>query len=223
MQLETIDAPQSATGTDAATNLKDRTTTLHNIITMNYGDLVAIAYDAYPQMVFCTPGAIIGTLYGNIERYGGPTESTAFMRWASRFVTKEAQRHRITAEILAEHQTLIYAAIHEALNSSQARDYSISPEDVYWEVVMLILARAHSLARRGTAKLSTRLYALVKKHVWLMHTSYWNRRHRINRELAERGEWYPVERLSDAEIAAMKPKDDPISDLGYGECKLSLD
>jgi DNA-directed RNA polymerase specialized sigma24 family protein len=135
----------------------------------------------------------------------------------------EAQRHTIATQILAKYERLIYDAIHEALRNSSARDCSTDAEDIYQEVAMLIFARAHLLTKAGTAKLSTRLYSLAKKHVFFAHTSYWNRRHRINRQIVERGTWYPVERLSDEEIAAMRPKDGAGSDLGYGEAKLSLD
>ena len=138
-------------------------------------------------------------------------------------LANEVQQHRITIEILRKYERVIYDAINEALSNSSARDYSVSAEDIYQEVAMLICARAQLLTKAGTAKLSTRLYSLAKKHVWFAHTSYWNRRHRINRKIVERGSWYPVERISDEEIAAMKPKHDAESDLGYGEVKLSLE
>lgn len=220
MQVAIIDAPQSATGTDAETNLTDRKT-LHSFIFKNMAELTDLAHEAGKSTLFFgTPDAIIGMLFRNLHRYGGPPVEADFMVWARRFVSREASRYEITARILAEYKDLIHKAIHESMWTS-AIDLAVEHQDVYWEVVFLIFQRAHSLDRKGTAKLSTRLYELVKKHVYQYH----NKKNDQRRKSVQR-RWNEIgcERFSDDELAAMRAAeaDEGVYDPGYSEAGLSL-
>lgn len=221
MQLATIDAPQSAPGTDAETILNDRTK-LQQFIINNGAELRDLAHDAGKHKLFyCTPDAILGTLFRSLHCYGGPPVEADFMKWARRFVSKEAARYEITGRILAEYEDVIHKAIHECRWTS-AVDLAMEHQDIYWEVVYLIFQRAHSLNRPGPAKLSSRLYALVKKHIYLYH----NKPNRKRRALVQlhQGE-LQCEHFSKEELAAMRAAeiDDAPYDPGYHEAGLSLE
>ena len=219
MTLATFDAAQSAPGTDAPTNLTDRTQQLNQYIIANYGNLTAAAFDAYPQLLYSQPESIVGTLYGSLKRYGGPAEETSFLKWATRFVIKEAQRYKITTEILVEHNDVIHAAINKCLWTS-AIDRMVEHQDIYSEVWWLIFQKAHALNRKGPAKLSTRVYSLIKRHVYFYHSSRnTTRRNAVQRNRAS----IDCEFLSDAELAAMRPTHGKPYDPGYDECGFSMD
>jgi hypothetical protein len=220
MQLATIDASQSATGTDAATNLDDRNSTLNSYIIANYLTLTDAAHDATKcKLFFTTPEAIISSLSGNFHRYGGPLEEQPFMAWATRFASREAQRYEITGRILTEYEALIYDAIRQSLWTS-AQDWSVEPQDVFWEITLLIFQKAHSLDKPGSAKLSTRIYGLVKRHCYLFHNARNTRRR--NAVLRNRTS-IDCEFLSDEELAAMKRSSGKPYDPGYSECGFSLE
>jgi hypothetical protein len=220
MQVETIEAPQSATGTDAVTNLSDRTI-LQSFIIKNSAELRDLCHDAAKHKLFFTgPGAVIGSLFANLHRYGGPPIEPDFMKWARRFVSKEAARYEITGRLLAEHEDLIHKAISESLWTS-AVDRAVEHQDIYWEIVFLIFQRAHSLDRPGKAKVSTRLWALVEKHVYLYH----NKRTHQRRKLVQlRKNELQCEHFSDEELAAMRAEEagDAAWDPGYAEAGLSM-
>ncbi|MBW4039204.1 MAG: hypothetical protein HIU91_10080 [Acidobacteria bacterium] len=219
MAHNTIDAPQSATGTDAATNLEDRQTTLNNYIIANSLALTEAAfYAAKYQLFFTAPEAILATLYGNLHRYGGPVEETAFLKWANRFVAKEASRYEITGRILTEYEDLIFDAIRQSLWTS-AQDWAIEPKDVFWEVALLIFQRAHSFDKPDKAKLSTRIYSLVKKHVYL----YYNKKTRDRfKSVRLRQNELRCEHFSEDELNAMRAaeKEEGVYDPGYAEAGL---
>lgn len=220
MQLAPFDAPKSATGTDAATILNDRTVLQHFIV-KNSAELRDLAHDAAKQKLFFgTPDTIIGKLFDNLHRYGGPPVEAAFLTWARRFVSKEAARYEITGRILAEYETLIHKAIHECLWESSV-DLAVEHQDVYWEIVFLVFHRAHSLDRPGSAKLPTRLWSLVKKHVYLYH----NKKNDQRRKLVQlRRNELRCEHFSEEELAVMRAAeaDDAAWDPGYAEAGLSI-
>jgi hypothetical protein len=220
MQEATIDAPRSATGADAVTIPNDRII-LQHIIIKNSANLRDLAHDAAKQKLFFgTPDAIIGKLFGNLHRYGGPPVEADFMKWARRFVSKEAARYEITGRILSEYEDVMHKAIHECRWTS-AVDLAIEHQDIFWEIVFLIFQRAHSLDRKGKAKLSTRLHALVKKHVYLYH----NKKNDQRRKLVQlRRNELRCEHFSDEELDAMRAAvtEDTPYDPGYADAGLSM-
>jgi hypothetical protein len=200
MQVATIDAPQQATGTTEETILSDRTT-LQYFIIKNGTELRDLCHDAAKhKLFFTTPDAIIGKLLSSLHRYGGPPVESDFMEWARRFVAKEAARYEITGRILDKYQNLIFDAIRRSVWTS-AENYAVEPKDIFWEVSLLIFQRAHSLDRKGTAKLSSRLYSLVAKHIYMYHNK--KNLQRRNAVQLHRNE-FQCEHFSDEELAAMK-------------------
>lgn len=214
-----LDSSRPATGTDATTTLDDRTTILDQLVITNYSALQDVAYTTYPGLLVFDAEKIITLLGKRLGRYTGPPIEAPFMKWAIRFVGDEALRYKIATQILAEQYGVIRAAIHEYLWTS-AVNLSVEHQDVYWEIAELIFQRAHSLNRRGKAKLSTRVTALVKKHCYMYHNSKNARRRKLLKARLTIDEPILCERLSDEEIASISPKD--IYDPGYSEAGLSI-
>jgi uncharacterized protein YcfL len=201
MTSEQFDSPRPATGTDAETTLADRTTILNQLVISNYRDLQDTAYAAYPDLMVFDAEKIILQLGKKMNRYTGPPTEAPFMKWATRFMTKEAKRYAIAASLLSEYGILIRTTIRKEIDRP-IRDYSVDVNSVYPEVALLIFDRAPSLAKRGTAKTSTRIVSLIKKHVHLYYHSYWYRRHKLNTERVQSGQGYGVETMSEEELKA---------------------
>ncbi len=211
MNSEQFDSPRPATGTDATTTLDDRTNVLNNLVVNNYSNLLDAAYNAYPDLLVFDAEKIMVLLGKKLDRYAGPQVDAPFLRWATRFVTKEANRYQVTALLLSEYGHLIRTTIQREI-ARPVRDFSVDVDSVYWEIALLIFDRAPSLAKRGTAKTSTRIVALIKKHVHLYYHSYWYRRHKLNTERVQSGQDYGVETMSEEELKAERAAlDDPFS------------
>jgi len=219
MQAEHIDTSRPAPGPDATTILTDRNQSLNQFIIANYRDLTDAAYTAYPNLLVLDCEKAIIRLGNALIRYTGPAEQTPFLKWATRFVTKEAQRYRIAGRIITNQMEVIHAAIRNNLWTS-ASDCADEHQDVFWEIVELIFQKAHSLNRRGSAKLSTRVTALVKKHCFLYYNAKNARRRKLIKEQLEANKPINCECLSDEELASMKA--DQVYDPGYSEVGLSM-
>ncbi len=220
MQAAPIDALPLATGTSAATNPAARTQILHNLIVTNKAPLLDACYDAYPGLLVWDAESIMSTLTLSLARYGGPSEEGSFMRWATRFTVKETRRYEILAEILANHRRTISGAISANLWASSC-DSAIEVQDLMNEVATLIFDRAHSLAQRGTAKLSTRLTALTKQHV-RFHNTRCGRRHKATVRHLQSGGALGCEHLDEVELASMRSAEAPQYDCGYSQERILL-
>jgi hypothetical protein len=222
MTESNFDASQTAQGTAAKTNLTTRTAQLQQLYATNYSNLQSVAYEAYPHLMVFDADKIMTLLAERLHKFKGSLDDNgvSFEKWATRWVSKEAQRYKILAEILAEHSGIIHKSIQDNLWTS-VQDRSVEHNDVFAGVMVLVFARAHSLKRRGRAKLTTRLYSLTKKHCWLKHNSR-NKRHRngVQRHLEQGGELGGCEVMSAAEIASLKAFE--VYDPGYGEIGLSI-
>jgi hypothetical protein len=214
-----FDASQKASGTPAKTNLSARKTEVQQLYLSHYSTLTAAAYEAYPHLLVMDADRIMELLHAKLSKYTGPSSDEPFLRWATRFVRKESERYAITAQILLEQNRVIHGAINTHTWTS-AVDRSVEHDDLYWEIALLIFQRAHSLNRKGTAKLSTRITALVKKHIYLYYNSKNQRRLRLVTEHVQEGGSIDCEMLSPEEIASTQPQALEY-DAGYSECGLS--
>jgi len=146
----------------------------------------------------------MGSLQRELPTFTGTDQD--FAEWATAIVTAGAIRHKFLALAMKEWKPLIYSAIQRGMSSehNQAVDYSKDPEDLYWEIVLLIMNMAPDLAKAGTAKMTTRIFDLAKKHV-RFHVVKLNRRHKLNRERVENQQSYRCETVSaeerDSELA----------------------
>lgn len=194
-----IDSSQSAPGPDAATISLDRQTVLQSFFIQQYEIFLAAAFEVHPELLAPDGERILTVLSHRLDHYGGPLENSSFLRWAERFVRKEARRYKLTEKILAEQNRVIHAAIHEYLWSL---DYVVSShDDVYQEIAALIFRKALALDKPGRAKLSTRITALVRRH-----TYYRNKKNSRRKELVEanpsaiRCEWVPPEQVRETKV-----------------------
>jgi hypothetical protein len=201
MASEIVHTSHPAIGTDANTESQDRTESINQLFTSNSNAFASAAFEVYPDLFVFDCDKVLATLKARLPRYKGPSTDAAFLRWGKSFVKQEARRYQITLTILGEQSRVIHAAINKALRGVAQERY-IQHQDIYWEIARLIFDRAHSLARKGTAKLSTRLTALVIKHVHYYHRSYWQRRHEILTKHVEQGGGFGCEVMSEAELAS---------------------
>jgi hypothetical protein len=129
-----------------------------------YGDLTASVYELQPSLHFADGESILTLLSEAIPRYRGKPETEAFRKWATRFVQKEARRFALAHEILRTQRKLIKFTIYSAMKSDSCQDWAVTNEDIESEVAMLVFRYALLLSNKGTAKLTNRLRALVKRH-----------------------------------------------------------
>jgi hypothetical protein len=129
-----------------------------------YGDLSAVMFDHEPALNFGDGASVLRLLADAIPRYRGEPEREAFRKWATRFVQKEARRFVLAHEILRTQRKLIKFTVYYAMKSDSCQDWAVTNEDIESEVAMLVFRYALLLSNKGTAKLSTRLRALIERH-----------------------------------------------------------
>ena len=188
----------------------------------HHATLTNAAYQSHPSMYGHDCDRILQKLERCIHRFEQRFHVAPPLEQATRFVQRKAERHAITETILAEHSRVIHSAIHQSVWTSVV-DLAVEHGDLFNEVALLIFKNAHSLNRKGKAKLSTRLYALASTHVWVRYNSRNRRRHRLNEQCHE--DHYGVAIIRTEELAALKAeaKADMVWDCGYSECGLSVD
>lgn len=183
---------------------------LEKLFLENYAALMSEAYSEYSAMLVWDAERIMNRLSASLHLYEGPVCSEGFMTWGVAQVRHGAAQHRIAADLLQSYQRLLRWAIVKALGSN-VEDCAVDVEDLWNEVAALVFQNAHELVRPGTAKLSTRLVALVRRHVWGYHVRNRVNRHRIVSEHLNSGGGLECEHLSDAELAAERACEEKIA------------
>lgn len=201
MSHSNFEASRTANGAAANTDSYVRTNATDQLYFSNYTALTAVAYHTYPDLLVFDADKIMTMLGQRLARYKGPANNEAFLRWASEFVRKEADRYKITLRIMTRYRRVIDAAIRRYRQTSAAYERYVEHDDVFIEVMTLVFQRAHSLNKKGPAKISTRLTALVKKHCYFYHVSKCNTRHRV---MTLAPTMLGVETLSKAELASQR-------------------
>lgn len=181
-----------------------RIAALAQVVFANYGTLVGAAYESYPGLLFSDPEKIVASLNRSLVHYTGPMDDESFLGWACEWVAKETKRYEFLAYVLKEHSRTIRSAIRGSQWTS-ILDAATDEDDIFAEVMALVFLKAHALRRKGTAKLSSRLTALAKKHVAYYH----NHPNKRRSDLVLR---YPssfvCEHLSPEELDSMQPTRD---------------
>jgi hypothetical protein len=136
----------------------DRTQNLEQLYLASCADLRSLIFEAEPSLFVTDADTILESLAGSLPEYCGELTLEAFYQWASAFVLTAAKRSAVTLEIITKYRHLIETAVFKYSRAS-ALDLAV-------ETDALIFKYADSLARRGTAKLSTRLTAMVRRHCW---------------------------------------------------------
>lgn len=215
-----FDAPQPVHGSTAENESFSRTAQLEQLYFDSFTTLRDASYEQYRELLVWDCDKILAGLSDQFHKYKGPPTAVAFEKWAVRQVKRESLRYKLTYNILAEHSRLIHKAIHQSLWSS-ATDAAIQHSDIFQEISALIFCKAHALNRRGTAKLTTRLFSLVETHCRLYHNKKNARRKALIQSRIADGLPVCREQLSEAELAAMRPEASAY-DPGYVEAGLSL-
>jgi hypothetical protein len=181
MKHRQVEGPAASTGAGAPTRLQQT----QQYLFTHYGILEEAAYDTHQLSVWDCK-AVLELLSSKLPTYKGPVNAAAFERWATKLVIKEAERYKILDDILSKYELLIHKAINEGMGIG-AVDRAVEHQDIFWQVAHLIFLKAHDLTKKGTAKLSTRLYALAETHVRLYYRNPVNRRHKLCRLRLEGG------------------------------------
>jgi hypothetical protein len=149
------------------------------------------------------------SIYGALPSYQGEVSSEAFETWAIEVALKGARQHQIWRTLMADHTAVIKTAIRCSVenNPNNAVDYSVGLDDLFSQVSYRIFEEAQDLAKPGTAKLSTRLVALAKKHLWLYFHSKNMGRHRSIRKRLEKGKDIFIEIESEEQQTANRALD----------------
>jgi hypothetical protein len=216
-----LDAPHTATVTDADNESNDRQRKLTTLYFSNYTNLKDSAYERFPDLLPWDSLSAMERVAALLPEYGGPTEDDAFLRWAKRITVQESFRYICLALANGEYRRMILATIAKEMWTS-AQDRSVEPEDLFSEVLALIFDRAPIFLRRKRASLSTRMCALAKRHVIFDYNSKVTKRlAAVKKHLENDGVFEGAETLSAVEIASMR-KDRAVSDLGYAEAGFHL-
>jgi hypothetical protein len=120
-------------------------------------------FDSEPNLNFSDGSQVLRLLADSLTQYRGKAEPSAFVLWSTRFVQREARRFVLTEWILLTQRKLIKFTIYSAMKST-CQDRAIEDQDIESECALLVFRYALRLSKPGTAKLSTRLRALVKRH-----------------------------------------------------------
>ncbi len=182
-------------------SVRDRQKVLEQLFISAWSDLQASAYVAYPNLMVFDCDQILSTVADRLQHYDEEVSSTAFLKWAGELVMREAKRFRLTSEILTEHESMIRSAIRRAMLSA-AVDAAVDENDLFAEVAMLIFEKANELNAPGSAKQSSRVFALARRHTLSYHTRKTANRLRILEQRPELLEMSGCETLSKLEIEA---------------------
>lgn len=213
-------APETTTRTTITDEQKN------NLYIAAYPALLDLCYETYPHLMFSDAETTLRVLAERVQKYNGKPDGAAFMKWASKFVSKEAKRYEITERILRQYRSAIFSTIHLNMWTS-AMDRSVTADDLFLGIALYIFEDAHSFDRPGyskedggNVKLLTRLCSLAKTHTYLYYNSpQTTRKRRVEKNFAKGKFIQECEVLSPAEIAAMKPQPEAY-DSGYSEIGL---
>jgi hypothetical protein len=189
---------------------KTRRTTLETYYFENYGSLLALANESEPSLPLGGDVRILQLFAEALERYRKPLTQESLNDWATRWVIKESasrahvpERSAITEDILREHGETIHFAVKRAMKTF-SEDCAVSNEDVENEIGLLIFQMALKLSQQGTAKLSNRLRALIKRHCYGYHIRDRKRRLEIVTQFQTTLGRKGIEILTPMELAQIK-------------------
>jgi hypothetical protein len=150
-----------------------RQTAKATLFTRLYGLLELSVYDFQPSLLFGDADSILCLLADELPSYRGKLTEQAFSRWAAKFIEKTAKRYADTATILEANRPYIRAAIRRTMPYG-IFDNALSMSDLENEIAIRVFADVESLAdnpEKHTAKQSTRVYGMAKKHLEYYVTS----------------------------------------------------
>jgi hypothetical protein len=179
----------------------DRLEALYN---HRFETLCAKVFEYEPSLLSGDDKRVLARLYTELPEYDGGLNDRSYLQWAEEFIKAEARKFAFVATVAKDHGAVIHGGIWSALRSSPfVMECSIGADDLYSEVLSLILKYADNLAEKGSARLSSRLYALARKHA-LFSVRKRNRRFAKILSQPDAVRAFIKETLTDEELAAIK-------------------
>ncbi len=149
---------------------------------------------------------LVAGLATQLEAFPGDTDQE-FIEWVSAILTPAIHRLRQFYDMKANYSTIVYSAIWRALGNtlepSKFDDYPETVRELSNEIWLYIFLNLDKFTNRGSAKLSTRLFAFASRHTRDWRKAQQIRFACINRRLAA-GKGWVAETLSDVEIAELR-------------------
>jgi|SRR5579875_1750460 len=176
---------------------------LQELFIVAYPEIQDAAFAGHPQLLCFDLERIVAKVAAQLPTYAGLLEQEPFNTWAVQMVKAEVRKVAFIEAVLRDHRRVILKAINDCLRGMPL-DLSVEPEDILEEVLAYVLEHVEEFSEQGTAKLSTRLYSLGKRHAWLYHGAY-RKRNETSVARRLRSTWHlGVETLSDAELAELR-------------------
>jgi hypothetical protein len=178
----------------------------HLFVTLR-ANLLDAAYEEYPGLLVFDADSILDSLAGKLPEFTGQPHD--FEAWATDYVKARSRHLRdyvsITSPGTPGRKTMS-AAVSRSL-PDDTFDCALDVEMIVDEICYkLVYPRVKSLMEPGKngATVTTRLYALAKKHAWNYYGKPLRRRRQAVEKAISSGRKFGCEFLSDAELAEMK-------------------
>jgi hypothetical protein len=177
---------------------------IHELYFNAVSEINEAAYAEYPIL---TPHSqaprILNAVARSLPLFDDELKESSFLEWVLPLAVQEARRYAFTEAVLAKHEKKIKSAIRAALNNKGVVDASITYDDLYQEVALLIFNMAPELARTGTTETAARFRALARRHVGQHMLARKVRKKVIEQRIFEGCYYLGVETFSEAEVASM--------------------
>lgn len=187
--------------------LVERAREVDALYTRNYGALLDTALSD-TRILVADGERIAESIKSHLQHYDGPLDDVLFQAWAGGLVKTAAERVALFYQMLEENDWAIRAGIRSALGVGTRRpnqfdDNKAVAEELFIEVAYLIFERVDDFLKPGTAKLSTCLFALARRHTLDYYVKKQARRHAaVARRVAAGGGFHLPEVVSPEEVAA---------------------
>lgn len=151
---------------------------------------------------------IAESIKSHLKDYEGPLDDQDFQAWAIEIINAAAEQVAQFYELLKEDGWAIRAGIRSALGCGTRRrnqfdDTTAVAEELFIEVAYLVFERLADFLKPGTAKRSTCLFALARRHTLDYYVKKQARRHAaVARRLAAGGRFHLPEIVTNEEIEA---------------------
>jgi hypothetical protein len=185
-------------------------TTREQLYIANIGNFRDSAYAVYPSMPHMDTERILGKLADRLNRFI-VDDGADFLRSAQQYVRNVARHLQRYYSLINDHTKLIYSAIQRSLYG-ETESWAIEVDDVVMEVNLLMYSMVNALLAPGTAKpgspktaaLSSRIFALARKHCYYYHVSPRRRqRNAVERRVKTVGDLGGAEFLTEMELRSM--------------------
>lgn len=182
----------------------DANTDRRVIFERNYGVLLDTCLES-PQLFIADAERLIFGLASHLHQFTGDTDHE-FIQWAGTILYPAIDRLRRFYDLKEKYYNVVRSAIWRTLGHSaepnKLDDYPELVRELANEVWLFIFLNLDKLTNSGSAKLSTRLFGLARRHTRNWKSKQQGRMAAVRKRLAA-GRGLGVETLTDAEIAEL--------------------